>query len=75
MSEKNDISHDLLMLERLQEYDCGEKTEKFLAHILSLNPDKALKLLRNYINGRTGSAIIHYENKYVRKIEQKPFDL
>lgn len=67
------IEHDIMMLERLEEYELSDETKKFIRHILSLPEDKREKMLFNYIQGRTGSVILHYENKYVRKIIDKKF--
>lgn len=73
-TEDESVRHDLMMLERMSEYDISEKTKKFIQHILSLPKEKAEPMLINFIQGRTGSALLHYENKFVRKIITKSFN-
>lgn len=73
-TEDESVKHDLMMLERMSEYDVSEKTKKFIRHILSLPKEKAEPMLINFIQGRTGSALLHYENKFVRKITTNPFN-
>jgi len=73
-TEDESVKHDLMMLERMSEYDVSEKTKKFIQHILSLPKEKAEPMLINFIQGRTESALLHYENKFVRKIITKPFN-
>jgi len=68
------VEHSLMMLERISEYDISEKTKAFIQHILSLPKEKSETMLLNFIQGRTGSVLLHYENKYVRKVITKPFN-
>lgn len=68
------IEHSLMMLERITEYDISEKTKAFIRHILSLPKEKSEQMLVNFIQGRTGSVLLHYENKYGRKVTTKPFN-
>lgn len=53
----------------LEEYDLKEKIAKFVKHLLSKTPEgNREQLLVNYINSLIGSAILHHDNKYVKKL-------
>lgn len=63
-----EINNDFRMLEILVDYDIKERAEKFLIHVLTKTPEEnRIKILTNWINSMIGSAILHYERKYVRK--------
>jgi hypothetical protein len=71
---KQEIDRDFHMLELLPQYHM--KDAKFVEHVLKMeNKEAALKMLRNYINSRIGSAILHYDTRYVRKKHENDFNL
>ena len=72
--EDEGVKHDLMMLERVAEYDVSEKTRKFIQHIFSLPREKAEPMLINFIQSRTKNALLHYENKFVRNVTTTPFN-
>lgn len=53
----------------LAQYDMKEKAEKIVNHVFDKVPeDNKRKFLINFINGIVGSAILHHNNRYVKKL-------
>jgi hypothetical protein len=58
----------------LEEYDLKGKITKFVRHVLSKTPEcNREQILVNYINALMGSAILHHDNKYVKKLPVSEF--
>ena len=58
----------------LEEYDLTEKITHIVRHVLTKVPaSNKEKFLINYINSLLGSAILHHDNKYVKKLNVGPF--
>jgi len=58
----------------LEEYDLKDKITKMVKHVLSKVPEcNKEKMLVNYINSLMGSAILHHDNKYVKKLKVPDF--
>jgi ribosomal protein S24E len=58
----------------LNEYDLKEKITKMVRHVLAKVPESNKEqLLVNYINSLMGSAILHHDNKYVKKLPVPEF--
>jgi hypothetical protein len=72
--EQQSIERDLHMLDLMPQYEL--KNDKFIRHIMGMeDKDKALKMMERYINGRVGSAILHYDTRYVQKGHNNDFNL
>lgn len=53
----------------LEEYDLKEKIAKMVKHVLDKVPETNKEtMLVNFINSLMGSAILHHDNKYVKKL-------
>jgi hypothetical protein len=60
--------------ELLSEYDLTEKITHIVRHVLTkVPPDNKEKFLVNYINSVIGSAVLHHDNKYVKKLNVGTF--
>lgn len=58
----------------LEEYNLKEKIAKMVKHVLSKTPEgNREQILVNYINSLMGSAILHHNNKYVKKLQVPEF--
>lgn len=58
----------------LEEYDLTEKITNIVRHVLTKVPaDNKEKFLINYINSIVGSAVLHHDNKYVKKMNVSAF--
>lgn len=58
----------------LNEYDLSEKITKMVRHVLSNVPESNKEqFLVNYIKSLMGSAILHHDNKYVKKLPVPEF--
>lgn len=58
----------------LEEYDLKDKIAKMVGHALSKVPEgNKEQFLVNYFNSLIGSAILHHDNKYVKKLEVPEF--
>lgn len=58
----------------LEEYDLKEKISKVVKHVLNKVPEpNKEQFLVNYINSLLGSAILHHDNKYVKKLQVPEF--
>lgn len=58
----------------LEEYDLKERITKMVKHVLTKVPENNKEqMLVNYINSLTGSAILHHDNKYVKKLQVPEF--
>lgn len=58
----------------LEEYDMKERIEKVVKHTLEKVPGEYKEqFLTNFINGMLGSAIIHFNDRYVRKLNVPDF--
>jgi hypothetical protein len=58
----------------LEEYDLKEKITHIVRHVLTkVPPDNKEKFLVNYINSVVGSAVLHHDNKYVKKMNVSAF--
>lgn len=58
----------------LEEYDLKDKITKMVRHALSKVPEtNKEQFLVNYINSLMGSAILHHDNKYVKKLQVPEF--
>lgn len=65
---------DIHSLKLLEEYDLKDKIAKMVKHVLSKTPEgNREQILVNYINSLMGSAILHHDNKYVKKLEVPEF--
>jgi hypothetical protein len=73
-SRDKEIADDLMMLDRLNEFDLTEKDLRFLRHLVGLPDGRGIPLLINWIQGRTGSCILHYDNKYVQNLPVGKFN-
>jgi uncharacterized protein (UPF0297 family) len=61
---------DELDFKLLEEYDLTEKITHIVRHVLTkVPPDNKEKFLVNYINSIVGSAVLHHDNKYVKKLQ------
>lgn len=60
-----DVKKDMLFLERMKEFDLTEKDVKAIKHFIGLPDGRGIQFLLNFIQARTGSAIAHYENKFI----------
>lgn len=59
---------DELDFKMLEEYDLTEKITHIVRHVLTKVPaENKEKFLVNYINSIIGSAVLHHDNKYVKK--------
>jgi ribosomal protein S24E len=68
---KMDEDHSFKLL---NEYDLKEKITKMVRHVLAKVPESNKEqLLVNYINSLMGSAILHHDNKYVKKLPVPEF--
>lgn len=64
MEQKDEADFKLL-----EEYDLTEKITHIVRHVLTKVPaDNKEKFLVNYINSIVGSAVLHHDNKYVKKL-------
>lgn len=58
----------------LEEYDLKEKITKMVRHVLNKAPEtNKEQFLVNYISSLVGSAILHHDNKYVKKVQVPDF--
>lgn len=58
----------------LEEYNLNEKVTSIVKHVLSKVPESNKEqFLVNYINSLVGSAILHHDNKYVKKLQVPEF--
>lgn len=65
---------DELDFKLLEEYDISEKITHIVRHVLTKVPaDNKEKFLINYINSAIGSAVLHHNNKYVKKLNVGTF--
>jgi hypothetical protein len=64
-SFNKEIAEDMLFLERMKEFDLTEKDIRSIKHFIGLPDGRGIQFLLNYIQARTGSAIAHYENKFI----------
>lgn len=65
---------DELDFKLLEEYDLTEKITHIVRHVLTKVPaDNKEKFLVNYINSIVGSAVLHHDNKYVKKMNVSAF--
>lgn len=65
---------DELDFKLLEEYDLTEKITHIVRNVLTkAPPDNKEKFLVNYINSLVGSAILHHDNKYVKKMNTGSF--
>jgi hypothetical protein len=69
-----DVKKDLLFLERMEEFDLTEKDVKFIKHIIGLPDGRGIQFILNFIQARTGSAIAHYENKFIHGLPLGKFN-
>ncbi len=66
---------DIIDFEILDEYDVKERVRGTIRHALTKTPEENReKFLVNLVNGLVGSAILHYRNKYEKKMDIKPFN-
>lgn len=65
---------DKLDFKLLEEYDLTAKITHIVRHVLTKVPaENKEKFLINYINSVIGSAILHHDNKYVKKLNVGAF--
>lgn len=58
----------------LEEYDMKEKVAKMVRHVLAKVPlENKETFLINFVNSLVGSAILHHNNKYVKKLDVPDF--
>lgn len=58
----------------LHEYDLKDKITKMVRHALNRVPEtNKEQFLVNYISSLMGSAILHHDNKYVKKLQVPDF--
>lgn len=58
----------------LEEYYLTGKITHIVRHVLTKVPaENKEKFLVNYINSLVGSAILHHDNKYVKKLQVPEF--
>lgn len=69
-----EIADDLMMLDRLKEFDLTEKDARLIRHLVGLPNGRGIPMLINWIQGRTGSCILHYDNKHVQKMPLTNFN-
>lgn len=69
-----EIKRDMEMLDRLNEFDLTEKDIRWVRHLIGLPDGRGIPLLMNWIQGRTGSCILHYDNKFVQKLPVGKFN-
>lgn len=68
------MSQDNYNFKLLNEYDLKEKITKMVKHALTKVPEtNKEQFLVNYINSLMGSAILHHDNKYVKKLPVPEF--
>lgn len=61
-------------LKLLEDYDLTERISKMVAHIINNVPEKnKQQILVNYINSLVGSAILHHNNRFVKKLNVPDF--
>jgi hypothetical protein len=63
-----DIERDIMMLERLEQFDLTDKDIRWIRHLVGLPDGRGIPILCNWIQGRTGSCILHYDNRYVQNM-------
>jgi len=63
-----EIQRDFMMLDRLKEFDLTEKDVRWIKHLIGLPDGRGIPMLVNYIQARTGSCILHYDNKFVQNM-------
>lgn len=69
-----EIAEDLMLLERMNEFDLTEKDIRFVRHLAGLPDGKGLPMLIKWIQGRTGSCILHYHGKYINNMPLSKFN-
>jgi hypothetical protein len=69
-----EIANDIMMLDRLKEFDLTEKEIRSVRHLVGLPDGRGIPFLINWIQGRTGSCILHYDNKHVQKMPLRNFN-
>lgn len=69
-----EIASDLMMLDRLREFDLTEKDVRWIRHLVGLPDGRGIPLLINWVQGRTGSCILHYDNKFVQNMPVAKFN-
>lgn len=58
----------------LEEYDLKDNIAKMVKHVLSkMSEGNREQFLVNFINSLLGSAILHHDNKYVKKLQVPEF--
>lgn len=58
----------------LEEYDLKERIAKMVAHIINNVPqENKQQILVNCINSLVGSAILHHNNRHVKKLQVPDF--
>lgn len=72
--QSEEIKKDFIFLERMQEFDLTENDVKWVKHLINLPEGRGIKFLLNYIQARTGSAIAHYENKFINGLPLGKFN-
>src|SRR5262245_17069846 len=74
LARDKEIERDVMMLERLEEFDLTEKDIRWIRHLVGLPEGRGIPLLCNWIQGRTGSAVLHYDNKHVQNMPLGKFN-
>ena len=68
------MNEDEYTFKLLEEYDLKEKITKMVKHVLNKVPEtNKEQMLVNYINSLIGSAILHHDNRYVKKLSVPDF--
>lgn len=73
-SRDKEIERDIMMLDRLKEFDLTESDHRWIRHLIGLPDGRGIPMLCNYIQGRTGSCILHYDNKYIQNMPLPNFN-
>lgn len=69
-----EIADDIMMLDRLKEFDLTEKDVRWVRHLVGLPEGRGIPMLINWVEGRTGSCILHYDNKFVKNMPLRNFN-
>lgn len=73
-SRDAEIADDIMMLKRLEEFDLTEKDIRFIRHLVGLPEGKGIPMLVNWVQGRTGSCVLHYHNRHINNMPLRAFN-
>lgn len=69
-----EIAEDIMMLDRLREFDLTEKDIRWIRHLIGLPNGRGIPMLVNWVQGRTGSCVLHYHHRHIDKMPLRNFN-